>query len=177
MPHFTLITAEGVTEFRCTARDTCLLTTLEFKVQDDGEGEVLLQKKHKNGCTPLIYICNTQCPTKPIGDKMTTSRFTPSTNEAALRRRLARAISDAGLSHLISMDQIVITPNGFTLGTFDLDEMSAFTNTLEDIAEAAGTQVLARRRSKSMLQSMEVPVRIPVDFKPAKVFKRIKAMI
>ena len=41
---------------------------------------------------------------------MTTSRFTPSANEAALRRRLARAIADAGLSHLISMDQIVITP-------------------------------------------------------------------
>ena len=107
---------------------------------------------------------------------MTTSRFTPSANEAALRRRLARAIADAGLSHVISMDQIVITQNGFTLGTFELDEMSEFTNTLEDIAEAAGTQVLARRRSKSMQQSMEVPVRIPVDFKPAKVIKFVKAM-
>ena len=105
---------------------------------------------------------------------MTTSRFTPSMNEAALRRRLSRVISDAGLSHLISMDQIVITPNGFTLGTFDLDEMSEFTNTLEDIVEAAGTQVLARRRSKSMQQSMEVLVRIPVDFKPAKVVKFAK---
>jgi hypothetical protein len=107
---------------------------------------------------------------------MTTSRFNPSTNEAALHRRLARAISDAGLSHLISMDQIVVTPKGFTLGTFDLDEMSAFTNTLEDIAEAAGTQVLARRRSKSMQHSMDLPVRIPVDFKPAKVIKLMKAM-
>jgi hypothetical protein len=74
------------------------------------------------------------------------------------------------------MDQIVITPNGFTLGTFDLDDMSEFTNTLEDIAEAAGTQVLARRRSKSMQQSMAAPVRIPVDFKPAKVIKFVKAM-
>ena len=107
---------------------------------------------------------------------MTTSRFTPSANEAALRRRLARAIADAGLSHLFSMDRIVITPNGFTLGTFNLEEMSEFTNTLEDIAEAAGTQVLARRRSKSMQQSMEVPVLIPVDFKPAKVIKLVKAM-
>jgi len=107
---------------------------------------------------------------------MTISTFTPSANEAALRRRLARAIEDAGLSHLISMDQIVITPNGFTLGTFDLSEMSDFTNTLEDIAEAAGTQVLARRRSKSMQQAMDVPVRIPVDFKPAKVIKLVKAM-
>ena len=105
---------------------------------------------------------------------MTTSRFTPSANEAALRRRLARAIADAGLSHLISMDQIVVTPHGFTLGIFDLNEMSEFTNTLEDIAEAAGTQVLARRRSKSMQQSMEVLVRIPVDFKPAKVVKFAK---
>ena len=107
---------------------------------------------------------------------MTTSHFTPSANEAALRRRLARAIEDAGLSHLISLDQIVITQNGFTLGTFDSEELSDFTNTLEDIAEAAGTQVLARRRSKSMQQSMEVPVRIPVDFKPAKVIKFVKAM-
>ena len=108
---------------------------------------------------------------------MTTSRFTPSANETALRRRLACAIADAGLSHLISMDQIVITPNGFTLGTFELDEMSEFTNTLEDIAEAAGTQVLARHRSKSMQQSMAVPVRIPVDFKPAKVVKCSKEAI
>ena len=107
---------------------------------------------------------------------MTTSRFTPSANEAALRRRLARAIADAGLSHVISTDQIVITPNGFTLGTFDLDDMSEFTNTLEDIAEAVGTEVLGRRRNKSMQQSMEVPVRIPVDFKPAKVLKLVKAM-
>jgi hypothetical protein len=108
------------------------------------------------------------------GDEMTTSRFTPSANEDALRRRLARAISDAGLSHLISKDQIIITSNGFTLGTFSLDEMSEFTNTLEDLAEAAGTQVLARRRSKSMHQSMEIPVRIPVDFTPAKIIKHSK---
>ena len=107
---------------------------------------------------------------------MTTSGFIPSANEAALRRRLMRAIEDAGLSHVISKEQIVITPRGFSLGTFDLSEMSEFTNILEAIAEAAGTQVLARRRSKSMQQSMEVPVRIPVDFKPAKVIKRIKAM-
>jgi hypothetical protein len=107
---------------------------------------------------------------------MTNSRFTPSANEAALRRRLARAIADAGLSCLISIDQIVVTPNGFTLGTFDLDDMSQFTNTLEDIAEAAGTQVLARRRSKSMQQSMEVPVRIPADFTPAKVVNLAKVM-
>ena len=105
---------------------------------------------------------------------MTTSRFTPSANEAALRRRLARAIDDAGLSHVISMDQIVITTDGFTLGTFDLDKMSEFTNTLEDIAEAAGTQFVSRRRSKSMQQSLQVPIRIPVDFKPAKVVKYAK---
>jgi len=105
---------------------------------------------------------------------LTTSRFTPSANEAALRRRLARAIADAGLSHLISMDQIVVTPHGFTLGTFDLDEISQFTNTLEDIAVVAGTQVLTRRRSKSMRQSMQVPLRIPVDFKTAKVVKFAK---
>jgi hypothetical protein len=141
-----------------------------------GEG-FLLPKKHTKRCTPLVYICNTQCPSKPKGDELTTSHFTPSANEAALRRRLARAIEDAGLSHLIAMDQIVITPNGFTLGTFDLDEMSEFTNTLEDIAEAAGTQVLTRRRSKSMQQSMQVPLRIPVDFKPAKVVKHTKEAI
>lgn len=107
---------------------------------------------------------------------MTTPHFTPSQNETALRRRFARAIEDAGLSCLISIDQIVVTPNGFTLGTFDLDDMSQFANTLEDIAEAAGTQVLARHRSKSMQQSMEVPVRIPVDFTPAKVVNIAKVM-
>ena len=105
---------------------------------------------------------------------MTTSRFTPSANEAALRRRLIQAFEDAGLSHSISPDRIVITPNGFTLGTFNLEEMSKFTNTLEDIAEAAGTQFVSRRRSKSMQQSMQAPVRIPVDFKPAKVIRYAK---
>lgn len=105
---------------------------------------------------------------------MTTSRFTPPANEAALRRRLALALEDAGLLPQNSKDQIVVTENGFTLGTFDLDEMSEFTNTLEDLAEAAGKQALVRRRSKSMQQSMQVPVRIPVDFKPAKVVKYAK---
>ena len=108
------------------------------------------------------------------GDEMTTSRFTPSANEAALRRRLIQAIEDSGLSYLISNDHIVITPNGFTLGTFNLEEMSKFTNILEDIAEAAGTQFVSRRRSKSMQQSMQAPVRIPIDFKPAKVIRYAK---
>ena len=105
---------------------------------------------------------------------MTTSRFTPSANEAALRRRLIQAIEDAGLLQSISQEHIVITPNGFTLGTFNLEEMSKFTNILEDIAEAAGTQFVSRRRSKSMQQSMQVSVRIPVDFKPAKVIRYAK---
>ena len=105
---------------------------------------------------------------------MTTSHFRPSAEEASLRRRLCRAIEDAGLSQEISPAQIVITPHGFSLGTFDLNAMSKITNILEDIAEAAGTQFLASRRSKSMQQSMQVPVRIPVDFKPAKVIKFAK---
>jgi hypothetical protein len=55
--------------------------------------------------------------------------------------------------------------------------MSKITNILEDIAVAAGTQFLTSRRSKSMQQSMQVPVRIPVDFKPAKVVKYVKEAI
>jgi hypothetical protein len=55
--------------------------------------------------------------------------------------------------------------------------MSKITNILEDIAAAAGTQYLTSRRSKSMQQSMQVPVRIPVDFKPAKVVKYAKEAI
>ena len=105
---------------------------------------------------------------------MTTSYFTPSAEEASLRRRLARALDDSGLSRVISASQIVITPQGISLGNFKLKEMSEITNILEDIAEAAGTQFLAARRSKSMQQSMQVPVRIPVDFKPAKVIKFTK---
>ena len=108
---------------------------------------------------------------------MTNSPFTPSAEEAALRRRLARAFDDAGLSHLIPIAQIVITPQGFTLGTFGLEETCDITNILEDIAEAAGTQLLNRRSSKSMQQSMKVPVRIPVDFTPAKIIKYSKASL
>ena len=105
---------------------------------------------------------------------MTTSHFNPSAEEASLRRRLARALDDSGLSRVISASQLVITPQGFSLGNFNLKEMSEITNILEDIAEAAGTQFVSRRRSKSMQQSMQVPVRIPVDFKPAKVVKYAK---
>lgn len=108
---------------------------------------------------------------------MTISHFRPSAEEASLRRRLCRAIEDAGLSQEISPAQIVITPHGFSLGTFDLNAMSKITNILEDIAAAAGTQYLTSRRSKSMQQSMQVPVRIPVDFKPAKVVKYAKEAI
>ena len=105
---------------------------------------------------------------------MTTSHLNPSAEEASLRRRLVRAFDDSGLSRVISISQIVITPQGFSLGSFNLNEMSEITNILEDIAEAAGTQFLANRRSKSLQQSMQVPVRIPVDFKPAKVIKFAK---
>ena len=105
---------------------------------------------------------------------MTISHFTPSAEKASLRRRLCRAIEDAGLSQVISPSQIVITPHGFSLGTFNMNEMSKITNILEDIAVAAGTQFLTSRRNKSMQQSMQVPVRIPVDFKPAKVVKFAK---
>ena len=108
---------------------------------------------------------------------MTTSHFTPSAEEASLRRRLCRAIEDAGLAQEISPAQIVITSHGFSLGTFDLNAVSKITNILEDIAVAAGTQFLTSRRSKSMQQSMQVPVRIPVDFKPAKVVKYAKEAI
>jgi hypothetical protein len=108
---------------------------------------------------------------------MTTSPFRPSAEEASLLRRLCRAIEDAGLSQEISPAQIVIAPHGFSLGTFDLNAMSKITNILEDIAVAAGTQFLTSRRSKSMQQSMQVPVRIPVDFKPAKVVKYAKEAI
>ena len=86
---------------------------------------------------------------------MTTSHFNPSAEEDSLRRRLARAFDDSGLSRVISASQIVITPQGFSLGNFNLKEMSEITNILEDIAEAAGTQFLASRRSKSMQQSQE----------------------
>ena len=108
---------------------------------------------------------------------MTNSPFTPSAEEAALRRRLARAIDDAGLSHFIPITQIVITPQGFTLGTFGLGETCDITNILEDIAEAAGTQLLNRRSSTSMQRSMKVPVRIPADFTPAKIIKYSKASL
>jgi len=139
--------------------------------------QFLLQKNHTNPFTPLSYFCNTQCPAKPIGDEMTTTNFTPSAEEASLRRRLCRAIQDAGLSEVIAPSQIVVTPHGFSLGTFNMNEMSKITNILEDIAVAAGTQFLTSRRSKSMQQSMQVPVRIPVDFKPAKVVKYAKETI
>jgi hypothetical protein len=105
---------------------------------------------------------------------MTNSPFTPSAKEAALRRRLVRAIEDAGLSSSVPISQIVITPQGFFLGMFDLDEVSKLTNILEDIAAAANIQLSVRQSSRSKQQSMKVPVRIPADFTPAKIIKYSK---
>ena len=105
---------------------------------------------------------------------MTSSPFTPSAEEAALRRRLAQAIEDAGLSSFIPISQIVITPQGFSLGTFGIEGTSKITNILEDIAESANLHSSARRSSKSKQQSMKTTLRIPVGFKPAKVIKFAK---
>jgi hypothetical protein len=57
-----LISSGGVTEFCCTDSDTCLLTPLEFKVQDGGDGEVLLHKSTQNAVHPLSTFAILSAP-------------------------------------------------------------------------------------------------------------------
>jgi hypothetical protein len=102
---------------------------------------------------------------------MTTSRFTPSANEVALRRRLAHAIYDAGLSDLISVDNIVITEYGFTLGAFGLWEMSNFANTLEDIARLAALQRGTNHQQRTMDAVLEESHQLPAGYTRARVAK------
>jgi hypothetical protein len=134
-------------------------------------GELLLPKKYTKYGTPLFYLWNTQCPTNPIGEEMTTSRFTPSANEAALRRRLAHAIYDAGLSDLISVDNVLITEDGFTLGTFDLSEMSNFAKTLEDIARLAAVQRGTNHQQRTMDAVLQESHQLPAGYTRARVVK------
>jgi hypothetical protein len=102
---------------------------------------------------------------------MTTSRFTPSANEAALRRRLAHAIYDAGLSDLISVDNIVISEDGFTLGAFGLAEMSNFANSLEDIARLAAVQRGTNHQQRSMDAVLQESHQLPAGYTRARVVK------
>ena len=102
---------------------------------------------------------------------MTTSRFTPSANEAALRRRLAHAIYDAGLSDLISVDNIVITEDGFTLGAFGLSEMSNFANTLEDIARLAAVQRATNHQQRTMDAVLQESHQLPAGYTRARIVK------
>jgi hypothetical protein len=102
---------------------------------------------------------------------MTTSRFTSSANEAALRRRLAHAIYDAGLSDVISVDNIVINEDGFTLGAFGLSEMSNFANTLEDIARLAAVELGTNHQQRTMDTVLQESHQLPAGYTRARVVK------
>jgi hypothetical protein len=62
MSRFTLISSGGVTEFRCTERDTCLLTTRYKKVDDGIEGLIRYRKITKNAVHPLSTFAILSAP-------------------------------------------------------------------------------------------------------------------
>ena len=105
---------------------------------------------------------------------MTKSNFTPSASQEALRRRLMRALFDAGLGGHIDAAQVKITSAGFSIGKFSLNKMSQLSNEIEDLAEDARIQRNIRRTSKSMSESLEQSHRLPADYSHARVFKTTK---
>ena len=62
MSYFTLIPSGGVTEFRCTRGDTCLLTTSTVKVQDGSEGRIRYKKITQNAVHPLSTFAILSAP-------------------------------------------------------------------------------------------------------------------
>ena len=48
--------AGGVTQFRCTDGDTCLLTTSAFEIQDGGGGLFVTEKARKKSYTPVLPL-------------------------------------------------------------------------------------------------------------------------
>ena len=103
---------------------------------------------------------------------MRRSKYIPTDNDKAVMRRLFRALSDAGLSDNIDAGDITVSSRGFSITGLSLNEFSAFTNQIEDIAQLASVQRGVSRKHKTMTATVEESRPLPADYTRARVVKK-----
>jgi len=103
---------------------------------------------------------------------MKRTKYIPTQNDKAVMRRLFRALSDAGLSDNIDASDITVSSRGFSIKGLSLNEFSAFTNQIEDIAQLAAVQRGVSRKHKTMTAAVEESRPLPADYTRARVVKK-----
>lgn len=103
---------------------------------------------------------------------MKKSKYIPTDNDKAVMRRFVHALSDAGLSSDIEARNLTVSSRGFSITGLSLNEFSAFTNQIEDIAQLAAVQRGVSRKHKTMTAAVEESRPLPADYTPARVVKK-----
>jgi len=103
---------------------------------------------------------------------MKRTKYIPTQNDKAVMRRLFRALSDAGLSDNIEARNLTVSSRGFSITGLSLNEFSAFTNQIEDIAQLASVQRGVSRKQKTMTTAVEESRPLPADYTRAHVVKK-----
>ena len=103
---------------------------------------------------------------------MKRSKYVSTDNDKAVMRRLLRALSDAGLSSDIEARNLAVSSRGFSITGLSLNEFSAFTNQIEDIAQLAAVQRGVSRKHKTMTAAVEESRPLPADYTRARVVKK-----
>ena len=103
---------------------------------------------------------------------MKRTKYIPTQNDKAVIRRFMRALSDAGLADNINTTAITVSSRGFSITGLSLNELSAFTNQIEDIAQLASVQRGVSRKHKTLTAAVEESRPLPADYTRARVVKK-----
>ena len=103
---------------------------------------------------------------------MKRTRYIPTRNDKAVIRRFIRALRDAGLADNINLSDITVSSRGFSITGLSLNEFSAFTNQIEDIAQLAAVQRGVSRKRNTMTTAVEESRPLPADYTRARVVKK-----
>ena len=99
-------------------------------------------------------------------------KYVPTHNDKAVIRRFMRALRDAGLADSINASDITVSSRGFSITGLSLNEFSAFTNQIEDIAQLASVQRGVSRKHKTMTAAVKESRPLPADYTRARVVKK-----
>ena len=99
-------------------------------------------------------------------------KYVPTCNDKAVIRRFMRALSDAGLADNINATDITVSSRGFSITGLSLNELSALTNQIEDIAQLASVQRGVSRKHKTMTAAVKESRPLPADYTRAHVVKK-----
>ena len=127
--------------------------------------------RKKKGQTTIEGDLPDQTPGKR-GNIMKRLKYVPTRNDKAVIRRFMRALRDAGLADSITMSDITVSSRGFSITGLSLNEFSAFTNQIEDIAQLASVQRGVSRKHKTMTAAVKESRPLPADYTRARVVKK-----